>query len=229
MEYPIKDVYEYTWADIYYYYTGNGTQTYKMPSPYQCYDVGYPLSPTKKPICFNQIMKAYGVDSHSVDQFFQDYEKYTTILLYQYVLPKIWKRTAVRTEAEIDFTFTAASPSLLEISQNKQNDNEELTDLISRVGSYLISSIKYYSTIIDAYQSKITELLADVKTSDVQKFNEMPQTATVDTDDHLTSITQNDSSSNAGTPIERLKEIRDDLDNTYQRWADEFIQKFAIL
>ena len=141
-------------------------------------------------------------------------------LLANYVLPKVWNITAFQSEND---SLVLADGS----------NNPDWIDWAYRVAAYLNSSFPYFSKLIDLYTAQEANLLSQVKSTShgVNKVNDLPQTEFVSTDDHLTSLAdqQNDSASDFDTPMARLDEVRRKLDNTYQRWADEFIEKFAIM
>ena len=136
-------------------------------------------------------------------------------MLRDYAYPKVWFVTALISESET------------------LDGNEDYKNWAYRVSSYLVSSYPFFKKLIDLYSEQETKFLAQVATTahTINKINELPQTEYVGTDDHLTNLNdqQADSASDFGTPMERLDEVRKKLDNTYQRWADEFISKFAIM
>ena len=131
-------------------------------------------------------------------------------LLQDYVLPRIFYDNVVLTESYEDNIDV--------------NTNEDVIKFVWRVTSFLISTQPYYKKIIDSYTQQENNLLDPIK--NVSKFNDLPQTEFISTENHLTNITQNEN--DALTPIQRLSEIRDELDNTFERWALEFINQFRL-
>lgn len=137
-------------------------------------------------------------------------------LLAEYILPRVWDTCAV-------------------ISSDDTMDklNNDISKFVLQVSSYLLSTKDYYKTIIDTYNNNLNALMEDITSTNTGniRFNDLPQTEYVDTDDHLTNITQSDATvtDQRDTKIARIAEIRDKLDNTYRRWSDEFIAKFNVM
>lgn len=60
-------------------------------------------------------------------------------------------------------------------------------------------------------------------------FNDTPQSGgDVTTSSYITNATTATTTADVGTPMARLKEIQDNLDNVYITWSNEF-RKFILL
>lgn len=186
-------------------------------------------------------LTSLGIEVTSDQQAILSSAEVTKMLSY-YGLPKAWDNV---------FCWIA------EDGLTESEINEEKKSQFYKFLSFLLSSQPYYKIIIDSYKNNIANLMADISSSStrngtstnttggntVTKINELPQTEFVSTDNHLSNLTDetstgSDNGTNSetvtalderDTKIARLAEIRDKLDNTYQRWADEFIQKFVIM
>ena len=85
-----------------------------------------------------------------------------------------------------------------------------------------------YSELINLYESQKNDLLKQLESSSKTLFNDTPQAGgDFTTDPYITNATQVKTSTDTATPIARLKEVQDNLDNFYKKWADEF-EKFII-
>ena len=85
-----------------------------------------------------------------------------------------------------------------------------------------------YSKLIDLYESQKDDLLKQLESSSKTLFNDTPQAGgDFTTDPYVTNATQVSTSTDTATPIARLKEVQDNIDNYYKEWADEF-EKFII-
>lgn len=137
-------------------------------------------------------------------------------LLAEYILPRVWDTCAV-----------------ISSDDTMDNLNNDISKFVLQVSSYLLSTKDYYKTIIDTYNNNLNALMEDITSTNTGniRFNDMPQTEYVNTDDHLTNITHSDTTvtDQRDTKIARIAEIRDKLDNTYRRWSDEFIAKFNVM
>lgn len=85
-----------------------------------------------------------------------------------------------------------------------------------------------YSALINLYESQKDDLLKKLESSSKTLFNDTPQAGgDFTTDPYVTNATQVITSTDTATPMARLKEVQDNIDNYYKEWADEF-EKFVI-
>lgn len=100
---------------------------------------------------------------------------------------------------------------------------EDAQEWLGRVVAWLCATSKKYSQIIDLYETNAAKLMDKLGTEQTSLFNDTPQDGgDFATDNHTTTATKTSSAYDAGTPMSRLKEIRDNLDSLYQSWATEF-------
>ena len=115
-------------------------------------------------------------------------------------------------------------------------DSDEKDDLIqkfarTKVGQIMAwwqSSSEKYSLLIQNLTANKTKLLDDVKSASISRFNDTPQNSGDFSDDnHTSTVTKTENSSNVGTMMARLNEIEDNIKQLYIDWSNEF-RKFII-
>ena len=90
------------------------------------------------------------------------------------------------------------------------------------------SSTEKYSLLIQNLTANKTKLLDDVKSVSTSRFNDTPQNSGDFSDDqHTSTVTKTENSSNVGTMMARLNEIEDNIKQLYIDWSNEF-RKFII-
>lgn len=90
------------------------------------------------------------------------------------------------------------------------------------------SSSEKYSMLIQNLEANKTKLLDDVKSASISRFNDTPQNSGDFSDDqHTSTVTKTENSSNVGTMMQRLNEIEDNIKQLYMDWSNEF-RKFII-
>lgn len=97
--------------------------------------------------------------------------------------------------------------------------------------NHLNRTFDKYTKILTTYAGQANDLLKDVEMTNIQKFNNVPQVPDItgsdfDNDDFLTTLTKNITSSEAGTIISRLEEIRRLWNDINTEWADSFGRLF---
>lgn len=86
----------------------------------------------------------------------------------------------------------------------------------------------YYETLIKAYENALPTIMSDVEatTENEVVFNDTPQVegGIFKTNDYATTYTKTGSTSKSPmkTPIERLKDIQDNLRNLWKDWTNHF-------
>ena len=90
------------------------------------------------------------------------------------------------------------------------------------------SSMEKYSMLIQNLENNKQKLLDDVKSSSISRFNDTPQNSGDFSDDqHTSTVTKTENSSNVVTMMARLNEIEDNIKQLYLDWSNEF-RKFII-
>ena len=113
------------------------------------------------------------------------------------------------------------------------DETEDFTEkfAITKVGqifAWWLSSVEKYSMLIQNLNANKAKLLDDVKSSSISRFNDTPQNSGDFSDDnHTSTVTKTENSSNVGTMMARLNEIEDNIKQLYMDWSDEF-RKFII-
>ena len=99
---------------------------------------------------------------------------------------------------------------------------------VGQIMSWWQSSTEKYSLLIQNLEANKTKLLDDVKSTSTSRFNDTPQNSGDFSDDqHTSTVTKTENSSNVGTMMARLNEIEDNIKQLYIDWSDEF-RKFII-
>ena len=99
---------------------------------------------------------------------------------------------------------------------------------IGEIMSWWISSIDKYSLLIQNLEANKNKLLDDVKSVSISRFNDTPQNSGDFSDDqHTSTVTKTENSSNVSTMMARLNEIEDNIKQLYIDWSNEF-RKFII-
>lgn len=115
-------------------------------------------------------------------------------------------------------------------------DSDETEDFVkkfarTKVGqimSWWNASTEKYSLLIQNLTANKNKLLDDVKSASISRFNDTPQNSGDFSDDnHTSTVTKTENSSNVGTMMQRLNEIEDNIKQLYIDWSNEF-RKFII-
>lgn len=112
--------------------------------------------------------------------------------------------------------------------QDIQLSNETKLKISGKFYVWINQTYPKYNKLITLYESQENDLLKQLESSSKTLFNDTPQAGgDFTTDPYVTNATQVKTSTDTATPIARLKEVQDNLDNFYKKWADEF-EKFII-
>ena len=99
---------------------------------------------------------------------------------------------------------------------------------VGQIMSWWTSSTEKYSLLIQNLEANKSKLLDDVKSASISRFNDTPQNSGDFSDDnHTSTVTKTENSSNVGTMMARLNEIEDNIKQLYIDWSNEF-RKFII-
>ena len=140
-----------------------------------------------------------------------------------------------------EYIYLDQAKSVVVISESEENNstNADIVDFLRRLVRWLNQSYTYYKTLIDIYTDKLSTLMGQVQSIDTDKMgsSDMPQTATFadftgaeTSADNLSGLQQSKHTNSAdyGTPMQRIDEIKRNLENCYSRWYEEFVRKFII-
>lgn len=99
---------------------------------------------------------------------------------------------------------------------------------VGQIFAWWKSSMDKYSLLIQNLENNKAKLLDDVKSVSTSRFNDTPQNSGDFSDDqHTSTVTRTENSSNVGTMMQRLNEIEDNIKQLYIDWSNEF-RKFII-
>lgn len=103
---------------------------------------------------------------------------------------------------------------------------EEWRNWFRKFNSILVRNYEKYKLMIGYFNAAKNNLMDNIKSTSESKFNDTPQNVQGiydwSDDDHLSNITRNETSTELGSKISRLKEIEDNITDHYDKWADEF-------
>ena len=116
---------------------------------------------------------------------------------------------------------------------DEDDENKNIVEVFSleeigKIFSWWKSSLEKYTLLINNLESNKSKLLDDVKNQSETRFNDTPQdTGDFSDNMHTSTITSVVNTSNAGTVLQRLNEIEDNIKELYYEWSSEF-KKFII-
>lgn len=118
------------------------------------------------------------------------------------------------------------------IDDTKSDYKEFTTPFLRKVLNILNGSYDRYNAIYDAFETQKSKLLNTIKTTQLgsAKFNDTPQgNGDYSDDPHTTNITltKGETESEQLTPVMRLKEIEDSLNDILFNWSKEFEKIFV--
>ena len=99
---------------------------------------------------------------------------------------------------------------------------------VGQIFAWFKASTEKYGLLIQNLNNNKQKLLDDVKSTSISRFNDTPQNSGDFSDDqHTSTATKTENSSNVGTMMARLNEIEDNIKQLYIDWSNEF-RKFII-
>lgn len=111
---------------------------------------------------------------------------------------------------------------------NDDDSEKVFANFIGPIIAWMSSSDTKFSLLIANQEANKSKLLGQIKASTTSRFNDTPQNGGDFSDDnHTTTITTGESSSDGGTLLSRLNEVEDNLKRLYEDWSNEF-RKFII-
>lgn len=118
------------------------------------------------------------------------------------------------------------------IDDTKSDYKEFTTPFLRKVLNILNGSFDRYNAVYEAFETQKSKLLDKIKTTQLgsAKFNDTPQgNGDYSDDTHTTNITltKGETESDNLTPVMRLKEIEDSLNDILFNWAKEFEKIFV--
>ena len=130
----------------------------------------------------------------------------------EYIWPRFYQEAVIYTDSDEDEDFVE------KFARTK----------VGQIMSWWYSSSEKYVLLIKNLTANKKKLLDDVKSSSTSRFNDTPQNSGDFSDDqHTSTVTKTENSSNVGTMMARLNEIEDNIKQLYMDWSNEF-RKFII-
>ena len=133
----------------------------------------------------------------------------TSKLFQVYIFPKYYKEFIYRDEAE-------------------EFDPAVAVDVNGAIYTWLMATKDNYSYLIETYENERENLLNQLKTTTRTTMSDTPQEIGLwEDDEYISTRSGVTTSTDAGTLISRLDEIRRKITNIYEEWANEF-REFII-
>ena len=151
-----------------------------------------------------------------------DFDAKTNTLFQDYIWPRFYNEIFFYVDVEHDPWTEAEEPQFEDYAA-------EACKKLGRIYSWLLDSQERYGQLINLYDAEKDNLMKQLGSKSTTLFNDTPQSGgDVTTSDYITNATTATTTADVGTPMARLKEIRDNLESLYNSWANEF-RKFIIL
>ena len=146
-----------------------------------------------------------------VDTLFQDF-----------IWPRFYNEAFFYVDVEHDPWNEPEEPDAVQQAQ-------EMYKKLGCIYSWLVESQERYGKLIKLYEDQSDQLMKQLGSKSTTLFNDTPQIGgDVTVDGYISNATTVNTTADVGTPMARLKEIRDNLENLYTSWANEF-RKFIIM
>lgn len=142
-------------------------------------------------------------------------------LFEDYIWPRFYNETFFYVDVEHDPWTEPEEPEFDDYAADAYNK-------LGCIYSWLLDSQERYGQLIDLYEAEKDDLMKQLGSKSTTLFNDTPQSGgDVTTSGYITNATTATTTADVGTPMARLKEIRDNLESLYNSWANEF-RKFLM-
>lgn len=190
---------------------------------------------TTPAVWFADVLKKYGNSGA-----FSDFgSKYLSILWQQYIWPKYFNSYVCFTDGDtvidaddlndIDLLILDGGTSTTTLFDGSNAAIEAFVDNVAgQIVTWMKTSDDKFSVLIKNQEDNKANLLQQIKSTNISRFNDTPQNqGSYDDDAHNTTTTKAESATDGGTLLSRLNEIEDNLKRLYEDWSKEF-RKFII-
>lgn len=108
-------------------------------------------------------------------------------------------------------------------TENEDTVEQAYVDWMTDFVYILDLTYNKYKKLIELYQNEENNLMNQLESTGIVKFNDTPQnTGNFEGDDYTTNVSTTTSKTDSGTIISRLSEIRALYDDIYTAWSNEF-------
>lgn len=146
-----------------------------------------------------------------VDSLFQDY-----------IWPRFYNQAFFYFDVEHDPWIEPEEPKFVDYVA-------AASDKLGCIYAWLVESQERYGKLIELYKAEENKWLEKLGSESTTLFNDTPQAGgSFTTDNYVTNATKVNTTADVGTPMARVKEVRDNLESLYNSWANEF-RKFIIM
>jgi len=147
---------------------------------------------------------------------------YANILFSKYILARYKEETIGYVDVPYCNPFDIVEPTLAEKTAVYE-------DFTRRFIAQLNLTYERYSKLIELYEANKSDLLNELTTETISRFNDTPQDGGLYADDeYTTNVTQSSSKTNVSI-LSRLAELDDTIRNLYTDWSNEFRKVFIYV
>ena len=142
---------------------------------------------------------------------------YANILFSKYILPRYRNCYIDRYIIKYD-----DEPDATEIADNYKAFTADFINVLNL-------TYERYSKLIELYEANKSDLLNELTTETISRFNDTPQDGGLYADDeYTTNVTQSESKTNVSI-LSRLAELDNTIKNLYTEWSNEFRKVFIYV
>jgi len=156
-------------------------------------------------------------------------EGINTVALYSHIEEKYGDEVIAYIDIEHSDWEIISKPTYAEIIAN-DDYSYQINKQLKKIKGWLDDSQFRFDKLISLYNAEQNNLMNKISSVSTSQFNDTPQTTAtgLDADSYATTYTKNTSSSDAGTVMQRLAEIRALWNSIYGEWEAEFGRKFVM-
>lgn len=165
------------------------------------------------------------------------YALYTGVLNYSTFITRYAGLISVISSAEVkkllaDYILPTLGEETIVQSENESvGPNDDVKERIIKICGYFVKTYPYFKKMIDIYAAELDNLMKPVKSKSKTAFSDMPQTATfanLPTSDVVSTYTENENETELASKIARINEIKNNMENVYKTWLNDFAKTFII-
>lgn len=166
------------------------------------------------PTFINKVLEKVSYDTLDMSALISN--KYLTEVWTKYIYPKFYNQF---------ICYYDKAYCYYETTDEELSASQVFADYLGTIISWMFSSTEKFSLTIANLEANKDNLLQQIKTSSISRFNDTPQNqGTYDDDAHNTTVTKNEGSTDGGTLLSRLNEVEDSMKRLYNDWSNEFRQ-----
>lgn len=144
----------------------------------------------------------------------------------KYIFPKYLGEVIDYIDIDYDFIWqtpdTPSSEAVIDYLASPES-------VLGKIYVWWQNTLNYYPDLIKLYSDNKTNLMNQINSNVINKFNDTPQNVndSFASDDYVTNITQISTGTDGDSMINRLNDIRNKIENLYNTWCNGF-ERFII-